>query len=144
MLECREPDLTPVRDLESREDIDRLLRRFYAHAMVDPVIGYLFTDVARLDLERHLPVIGDFWEKVLLQRPVYAGNPLAVHVVLHRAATLTHAHFQRWLELWARSVDHLFVGTMAEQAKQRAVVIAASMQHRLGIDAGDAAPDVER
>ena len=35
--------------------------------MVDEVIGYLFTDVARLDLEEHLPQIGNFWEQVLLQ-----------------------------------------------------------------------------
>ena len=101
--------------------------------MVDPVIGYLFTDVARLDLEQHLPVIGNFWEKVLLQRPVYAGNPMAVHVVLHEAATLTRPHFQRWLELWSRSVDDLYAGPTAEEAKQRALVIAESMQDRLGI-----------
>lgn len=48
------------RDIASREDIDVLVIRFYGRAMSDPVIGYLFTEVAQLDLEHHLPVIGDF------------------------------------------------------------------------------------
>jgi hemoglobin len=122
-----------VTDLETRADIDRLLRHFYGRAMVDEVIGYLFTEVARLDLEAHLPQIGNFWEQVLLQRPVYVGQPIAAHVPLHQAATLRSAHFQRWFEIWASSVDELFAGEIATQAKRRAVIIAESMQYRLGV-----------
>jgi hemoglobin len=122
-----------VTDLETRADIDRLLRHFYGRAMVDEVIGYLFTEVARLDLEAHLPQIGNFWEQVLLQRPVYVGQPIAAHVPLHQAATLRSAHFQRWFEIWASSVDELFAGEIATQAKRRAAIIAESMQYRLGV-----------
>ncbi len=101
--------------------------------MSDQVIGYLFTDVAHLDLEAHLPQIGNFWEQVLLQHPVYVGQPIAVHMPLHAAATLQPAHFQRWFSIWASSVDQLFVGEMATQAKRRAAIIAETMQHRLGV-----------
>ena len=101
--------------------------------MVDDVIGYLFTDVAHLDLEAHLPQIGNFWEQVLLQRPVYVGQPIAAHVPLHQAATLQSVHFQRWFEIWAASVDELFTGETATQAKRRAAIIAESMQYRLGV-----------
>jgi hemoglobin len=121
------------RDLATRADIDRLLRAFYAKALVDAEIGYFFTDVARLDLEAHLPRIGDFWEQVLLQRPVYLGNPMAVHVHLHGASPLAASHFDRWLFLWAEAVDASFAGKVAEQAKQRAAIIAESMKARLGI-----------
>ena len=120
-------------DLETRADIDRLLRHFYGRAMVDEMIGYLFTDVAQLDLEGHLPQIGNFWEQVLLQRPVYVGQPIAAHVPLHQAATLRSSHFQRWFEIWASSVDELFAGEIATQAKRRAAIIAESMQYRLGV-----------
>ena len=120
-------------DIATRADIDKLLRHFYAEAMVDEVIGYLFTEVAHLDLERHLPQIGNFWEQVLLQRPVYVGQPLAVHVPLHQAATLQPVHFQRWFSIWAATIDELFTGEMATQAKRRAAIIAESMQYRLGI-----------
>ena len=120
-------------DLETRADIDRLLRRFYSKAMVDEVIGYLFTDVAHLDLEQHLPQIGNFWEQVLFQRPVYVGQPIAVHVPLHEAATLQPQHFQRWFSIWAETIDELFAGEMATQAKRRAAIIAETMQYRLGV-----------
>ncbi len=122
------------RDIETREDLDELLRLFYTRAMADPLIGYLFTDVAHLDLDHHLPRIGNFWEQVLLQRPVYVGHPIAAHFPLHAAATLQAAHFQRWFELWAEAIDTRFTGPMATQAKQRAAIIAESMQHRLGIE----------
>lgn len=123
-----------MNDIETRADIDRLLRRFYAQAMTDARIGYLFTDVAKLDLEAHLPQIGNFWEQVLLQRPVYVGQPIAAHLPLHQAATLRGEHFQRWFEIWAATVDELFEGELATRAKRRAAIIAESMQYRLGID----------
>lgn len=125
-------------DLQTRADIDRLLRRFYERAMTDDLIGYLFTDVAHLDLEHHLPRIGNFWEQVLLQRPVYVGNPIAVHFPLHQAATLEPQHFQRWFAIWAETIDELFAGDMATLAKRRAAVIAESMQYRLGVESLEA------
>ena len=52
-------------DITNRPDIDRLMNAFYSRALTDETIGYIFTDVAKLDLEHHLPIIGDFWESLL-------------------------------------------------------------------------------
>ena len=122
------------RDITSREDIDALMRRFYGKAMTDPVIGPLFTDVARLDLVHHLPVIGDFWESTLFGSGVYSRhrrNPLLVHAELDRQARLEPHHFQRWLALFTESVDAAFAGVRAEYAKQRGHAIARRMQEFL-------------
>lgn len=119
-----------TRDIESRGDIDALMARFYGRAVADPVIGYLFTDVARLDLEAHLPVIGDFWESTLFGTGVYSRhrrNPLLVHAELDRQARLEPHHFQRWLALFTESVDESFAGIRAEYAKQRGLAIARRM-----------------
>ena len=124
----------PTVDITSREDIDHLLRHFYGLAMEDEVIGYLFTDVAHLDLEAHLPVIGNFWESVLLQRPVYQGNPMRLHQALHAVSALRAEHFQRWFALWSDSVDALFAGDVATEAKRRAAIVAEAMQHHLRIE----------
>ena len=51
-----------MNDIETRTDIDLIMRVFYERALADEVIGFIFSDVAHLDLERHLPIIGDFWE----------------------------------------------------------------------------------
>jgi hemoglobin len=120
-------------DIASRGDIDEMLRAFYTEATADPVIGYLFTEVARLDLDAHLPVIGAFWETVLLDRPVYRGNPMRPHQALHALSALRAEHFQRWFAIWAATIDARFDGPVATEAKHRAAVIAETMQRHLGI-----------
>ena len=54
------------RDIESRADCERLVRAFYGRALEDPIIGFIFVDVAKLDLEAHVPRLTSFWETVLL------------------------------------------------------------------------------
>src|SRR5678816_4489908 len=109
--------LSVLKDVESRSDIDRLMQVFYERALGDPVIGYIFTDVAKLDLEHHLPIIGDFWESLLFGTPVYqqhGRNPMLVHKDLHEKSELVLEHFERWLEIFTKTVDDLFDGENAE------------------------------
>jgi truncated hemoglobin YjbI len=124
-----------MKDIDSRKDIDALMARFYGRAMSDPVIGPLFTDVAQLDLEHHLPVIGDFWESTLFGSGVYSRhrrNPLLIHAELDRKSRLEPHHFQRWLELFTTAVDESFAGLRADYAKQRGHAIARRMLEFLG------------
>jgi hemoglobin len=121
-----------MKDIENREDITRLLEDFYRLALVDDLIGHHFVE---LDLENHLPVIIDFWDKILFGRPVYFGNPLAVHKVLSDKNPITLEHFQRWVNVFEATVDSLFEGEMAANAKLRAKMIAHSLNERLTSDA---------
>ena len=119
-----------MKDIESRTDIDSLMHAFYARAMSDDVIGYIFTDVAKLDLSHHLPIIGDFWETLLFQTGNYSRhgrNPLMVHGELSAREPLLPKHFERWLELFRESVDEQFSGERAEFLKARAEMIADRM-----------------
>lgn len=132
-------------DIETRADIDDLMNRFYARALADETIGYIFTDVAKLDLEHHLPVIGDFWETLLFGTGNYqrhGRNPLQVHGALHGKSALTAKHFRRWLELFGATVDEAFAGERAEFAKSRAEAIANRMLNFVrGVPSfGEAAP----
>ena len=121
-------------DISSRADIDVLMRDFYRRAMSDPLIGCLFTDVAQLDLEHHLPVIGDFWESTLFGTGVYARhrrNPLLIHAALDAKEPLRAEHFERWLTLFHETVDASFRGQRATFAKRRSVAIARRFQEFL-------------
>jgi hemoglobin len=118
-------------EISTSADIDHLVRSFYGKALVDAEIGYLFTEIAQLDLEKHLPKIVHFWDSVLLDAPDYTGNVMQVHLNLNAKEPLTHAHFQRWLALWTETVDELFQGENAERAKQRAMGIAMVMQGKI-------------
>jgi hemoglobin len=119
------------RDIQTREDCERLVRAFYSKAMTDPMIGFLFTDVARLDLDEHVPVITSFWETMLLGTRTYGGGAFAPHVSLHRKAGLRGPHFERWLTLWTGTVDELFAGERAEEAKAHARRVARAFAGRL-------------
>jgi hemoglobin len=118
-------------DIENRADCERLVAAFYDRAMTDPMIGYLFTDIAQLDLEAHLPVIASFWETVLLGSQTYGGGAFAVHASLDTKSPLRRAHFERWLVLWQTTVDELFAGPTAEMAKQHALRVASAFHRRL-------------
>ncbi len=118
-------------DIETRADCERLVRLFYGRAMSDAVIGFLFTDVAKLDLESHVPRITSFWETILLDAHSYGGGAFRPHIELNRAVPLTRGHFDRWLTLWTQSVDELFSGERAELAKSHARRVAAAFESRL-------------
>ena len=120
-----------MQDIASRADIERLVRAFYGRALTDEVIGWLFTDVARIDLEAHVPRITAFWETVLLGARTYSGGAFAPHAVLHGKAGLRSGHFARWLALWRQTVDELFAGPRAELAKSHAERVAAAFDQRL-------------
>jgi hemoglobin len=118
-------------DIETRDDCERLVRAFYGRALADPMIGFLFTDVAKMDLEAHIPVIASFWETILLGARSYGGGAFRPHAALHAQAPLRGAHFERWLVLWRETVDELFAGPRAELAKAHAERVARAFHARL-------------
>lgn len=118
-------------DIETRDDVERLVRAFYSKALTDPIIGFIFTDVAHLDLEEHLPKIASFWETVLLGGRSYSGGAFAPHAVLHGKVGLKAGHFERWLKLWFGTVDELYAGPVADQAKVHALRVGQAFLRRL-------------
>jgi hemoglobin len=118
-------------DIEDRADCERLVRAFYSRALVDPMIGWIFVDVAQLDLEAHVPRIASFWETVLLGAHTYGGGAFAPHARLHAQVGLRSGHFERWLALWSATVDELFTGERAELAKAHALRVAHAFHTRL-------------
>ncbi len=120
-----------LHDIETRADCERLVRAFYGRALEDPVIGWLFTDVAKLDLEAHVPQITSFWETILLGAQSYSGGAFRPHAELHMKARLRAGHFERWLALWRGTVDELFAGDRAELAKAHALRVARAFHSRL-------------
>jgi hemoglobin len=118
-------------DIEDHEDCERLVRAFYGRALVDPVIGWIFVDVAKLDVEAHVPQIAAFWETILLGARSYSGGAFRPHAALHARVRLRAGHFERWLWLWRTTVDELFAGERAELAKAHAQRVAQAFQARL-------------
>src|SRR5690348_9794582 len=119
------------RDIANRGDIEILVNHFYEKIKTDPVIGYIFTDIAQVDWEKHLPIMYDFWENAIFYTGSYNGNPMQLHRHLHRVVNLNTKHFEQWNQLFTSSVDELFEGNNANLIKQRTISISTVMQIKI-------------
>jgi len=119
------------RDIENRADLLLLMQKFYEKLLADSSISYMFTDVAKIDILHHLPVLVDFWEMVLFQADTYRKNALQLHMNLHRQSVMKKEHFETWLTYFSQTIDELFEGEKAFLAKQRAKSIATVMQVKI-------------
>lgn len=120
-----------MNDIASQEDIQLLVDSFYQKVKLDPVIGFIFTEVVPISWEEHMPVMYAFWGSILLGTSTYQANPMAKHLALDQKVTLTPEHFERWLRLWKSTVREHFSGEKAEEAISRASGIAALMQYKV-------------
>lgn len=118
-------------DLNSREQIQRFVRLFYAELLIDERLKPLFLGIARIDLEQHLPRIVDYWCKLLLGDTSYQRHTMNIHRDLHAKQPLTEADFKQWLTLFERTLVHHFHGDGADRAMYLARRIAANMQKAL-------------
>jgi hemoglobin len=118
-------------DIENKQDIQLLVDSFYEKVKADPVIGFIFNDVVRVNWEKHLPVMYSFWENTLFYTGHYNGNPMEMHIRLNSLVPLGANHFKQWTGLFMQTVDELFNGEIAELAKQRAVSISTVMQIKI-------------
>lgn len=117
-------------DIRNRKDIEKLVNAFYEKVKTDGVIGYLFTDVAKVNWELHLQKMYNFWENILFYTGNYNGSPMVVHKELHQKSTMTQEHFQHWNMLFNETVDKLFEGAKADEIKNRAMNISAVMMYK--------------
>lgn len=108
-------------DIKTRDDVFLLVSSFYAKVRKDAVLGPFFNRVIT-DWDAHIDRLTNFWESSLFLKTKYLGNPLEVHVRVDQENnnSITELHFGLWLNLWFQTIDELFEGDYAENAKQRA------------------------
>lgn len=85
-----------------------------------------------MNWEKHIPIIVDFWETILLDNPVYKRNAMDVHYDLNKKLPLQKTHFDSWIRLFNDTVDEHFAGRIATLAKTRARGIADVMLLKMG------------
>lgn len=118
-------------DIENRDDIILLVNTFYNNVKKDKTIGYIFEEVANVNWDMHLPKMYSFWSSILLGEHSYTGNPMTIHMELSKLTAMTEKEFTAWLTLFTQTVDQLFAGNKANEAKERAANIARLMQYKI-------------
>lgn len=108
-------------DIRNREDVYLLVSSFYKKVRKNDTLGPFFNDVIQ-DWDAHLENLTSFWESSLFLKTKYYGNPLEAHerVDNENDNSITELHFGIWLNLWFQTIEELFEGDYAENAKRRA------------------------
>lgn len=119
------------KDIENLEDIKLLVDTFYQKATKNDIIGPIFTDIAKVNWEHHLPIMYSFWGSVLLGLPGYVGNPMDAHFRLNQKIPLTDRDFNTWKDLFIETINDFFEGKIADEAKKKAVSIADLMFYKI-------------
>jgi hemoglobin len=108
-------------DIRNREDVFFLVSKFYEKVRKDDILGPFFNETIK-DWDAHLDHLTTFWESSLFLKTKYYGNPIEAHakVDANHNYSITELHFGLWLNLWFQTIDELFEGDYAENAKRRA------------------------
>jgi hemoglobin len=107
---------TQNKEIISLEDIKQLVDLFYTSVRADELLGPVFNERIKNNWSRHLDTMYQFWQTVLLGERTYQGSPGAKHITL----PVGSEHFERWLSIFYKTVDELYTGEKAAEAKWRA------------------------
>ena len=116
-------------DIIHLDDIKVLVDSFYDKVREDALLAPIFNEVIQDRWPKHLETMYTFWQTILLGEHTYRGNPFGPHAELF----ITKIHFDRWLELFYKTVNDQFEGEKAEEAMWRASRIAEVFQNRLAM-----------
>ena len=115
------------KDILTLEDIKLLVDTFYTRVRADALLGPVFEERIQDRWARHLDIMYRFWQTVLLDEKTYQGSPGMKHITL----PVGEAHFERWLHLFYKTIDELFTGKKAEEAKWRAERMAEMFSDKI-------------
>lgn len=119
------------KDIQNRNDIEQVVKHFNEKLKVDSELGVFFTEVIKINWEKHNELMCDFWENVLLHTGKYEGNPLKTHKRINAIKATENHHFEKWIQLFFQTVDSLYKGPLAEKMKLHSSAIAMLMKQKL-------------
>jgi hemoglobin len=121
------PIMTQNKDIAGLDDIKLLVDTFYGQVQKDDLIGPIFNGKIGDRWPEHLEKMYRFWQTILLEQHTYSGSPFPPHKHL----PIDKVHFDRWMEIFTETVDILFTGAIAEEAKLRAKNMAEMFNYKI-------------
>ena len=123
-----------MKDIETQDDLYFLVDHFYQKLLSDSSISYLFTEVVKIKLEEHLPILVTFWSQAIFDTGGYFNNLTKIHLDINEKEKLTPELFTIWLNHFNAAVDDNFTGNNSEKIKTQALSLATVMQIKINID----------
>ncbi len=120
-----------MNDIQNQDDLYLLVDEFYKKLLSDHSISYIFTDIVKIKIEEHLPILVTFWSQAILGTGGYTNNLTDIHLNINKIEPLTPELFKIWLNHFFTTVDENFMGKNAEKIKTQALNIATVMQIKI-------------
>lgn len=117
-----------MKDIENSDDLHLLVDIFYKKLLADGDISYIFTDVVKINLQEHLPILVTFWSQSLFNTGGYYNNLTQMHLDISKKEYLTPKLFKIWLHHFNTTVNELFIGPNAEKIMTQALNIATVLE----------------
>lgn len=120
-----------MNDIQTQDDLYLLVNEFYKKLLSDQSISYIFTDIVKVHLEEHLPILVTFWSQAILGTGGYSKNLTQIHLDVNAKEYLSPELFKIWLGYFYQTVDENFKGEHSEKIKTQALNIATVMQIKI-------------
>lgn len=115
------------KDIQTIDDIKLLVDTFYGKVQKDEHLSVIFNPIIENRWPEHLDKMYRFWETVLLGGYTYFGSPFVPHAKL----PVSKIHFVQWQKLFFETLDDLFEGEKAQEAKWRANKMAEMFESKI-------------
>ena len=122
-----------MKDILNTDDLHLMVDDFYKKLLSDKTISYIFTDIVKIKLEEHLPILVTFWSQAIFDTGGYYNNLTQIHIDINEKEYLSPELFTIWLNHFNASVDENFIGTNAEKIKTQALSLATVMQIKINL-----------
>ncbi len=120
-----------MNDINSQEDLYKVVDNFYKKLLSDTSIRYIFTDVVKVKLEEHLPILVSFWSQSILGTGGYFNNLTQIHLDLNTKSYLSKELFDIWLFHFESAINENFIGINCERMKNQAHNLSTIMQIKI-------------
>ncbi len=114
-------------DILQLDHVKSLVDTFYAKVREDDLLADIFNERIQDRWPQHLAKMYTFWQTVLLGEQTYFSSPFPPHATL----PVEKKHFDRWLQLFNETIDELFSGQIADEARWRAGKMAEMFQIKI-------------
>ena len=120
-----------MKDIQTPEEIYIVVDEFYKKLLADEKISYIFTDVVKIKLEEHLPILVTFWSQAILGTGGYVNNLTQIHLDVNAKSYLSKELFDIWLTHFEAAIDENFEGFNCERMKNQAYNLSTIMQIKI-------------
>lgn len=104
-----------------------MVNSFYRFVREDDLLVHIFNERIGDRWPEHLEKMYRFWETVLLQVHSYSGSPFMPHSKM----PISEEHFNRWLQLFEKTLKENFEGMVADDALERVGKMAQMFQYKI-------------